>query len=400
MDRYEALLRMAKAMAVCCDCDEAAEALTTEMHNVVSFDYLHLVAFESTTQTVSWELLHAHGRTLNVSDRDGFLREAPTSRVHESQQLLVTDDWRKEIQYPEYKEFLSHFDIVSTCSLPLARGQRRLGVLTLGSSRPHAYSQEESRFLQLVADQLALVLDAAVNLHSSERLQDRLKLILDLTNQVVSNLELNELLRAISTIIRRVMACDAAAVMLPDADGKHLRVHALDFPESRGIFTQTSLLPIEGSLPGKSFKTGQPFVLNRLDREIISEEMYVKAKGEGLNSFCDLPLVSRKRLLGVLVVARREENTFHPDQVQFLIQVANQVPSPSRMLWFTARSPSLKTNWRKRSSIWKKRFAGRWTLKGLWAAVPVSATSSTWWKQLRPAIRPSCFWEKQARARN
>src|SRR5437899_7706414 len=54
-------------------------------------------------------------------------------------------------------------------------------------------------------------------------------------------------------------------------------------------------------------------------------EMYRKAKSEGLNSFCDLPLVSRKRLLGVLAVARREEDTFDEDQVRFLTQVANQV---------------------------------------------------------------------------
>jgi formate hydrogenlyase transcriptional activator len=95
-----------------------------------------------------------------------------------------------------------------------------LGVLSLGSMRAGAYPEEETRFLQLVASQLALVLDAAVNLDSSRRLQDWLELILDLTNQVVSNLELSELLHAISASVRRVMNCDAAAVMLPDADGK------------------------------------------------------------------------------------------------------------------------------------------------------------------------------------
>jgi formate hydrogenlyase transcriptional activator len=53
--------------------------------------------------------------------------------------------------------------------------------------------------------------------------------------------------------------------------------------------------------------------------------MYNKAKGEGMNSFCHLPLISRKRPLGVLAVARREENTFDEDQVNFLTQVASQV---------------------------------------------------------------------------
>jgi formate hydrogenlyase transcriptional activator len=324
-ERYVALLRMAKAMAVCCDGGSAAEVLTQQLREVASFDYLHLVSFESATQAVSWELLHANGRTLDVSDRDGFLRDAPTAWVHESQQVLVTADWRQEMHYPRYREFLDQLGIASTCSLPLARGKRRLGVLSLGSSRPNAFSEEEIKFLVLVAEQLALVLDAAVNFHSLERLQERLQLILGLTNQVVANLELSELLHAISGSVRRVMACDAAAVMLPDEEGKNLRVHALDYPDSRGIFTEGGLVPIEGSLPGDAFRTREAIVVNQLDPAIIPEEMYKKAKGEGMNSFCDLPLVSRKRLLGVLAVGRRAENTFDQDQVNFLTQVANQV---------------------------------------------------------------------------
>lgn len=324
-ERYQALLRMAKAMAICCDCDSAADTLTKELHQVVPFDYLHLVAFDSPTQNVSWELLHVNGTTLDVSDREGFLREAPTSWVHESQQVLVTADWRQDINFPSYKEFLNQLGIVSTCSLPLARGERQLGVLTLGSSLPDAYPEEEARFLTLVADQLALVLDAAVNFYSSERLQDRLKLILDLTNQIVSNLDLNQLLHAVSTSVRQVMGCDAAAVMLPATDGTHLRVHALDYPDSRGIFVEGAMVPIEGSMPGDSFKTGKPMVINRLDPDTVPKEMYHKAKAEGMNSFCDLPLVSRSRLLGILAVARREENTFDEDEVNFLTQVANQV---------------------------------------------------------------------------
>ena len=325
MDRYKALLRMAKAMAVCDDCDAAENVLTQELRNLASFDYLHLVSFESSTKCVSWELLHVDGKTLDVSDRGGFLRESPADWVHESQQPLVTADWRRETDFPKYREFLNHLGVVSTCSLPLARGQRRLGVLSLGSFRPDAYPEEETLFLGLVADQIALVLDAAVNFHSSERLQDRLRLILELTNQVVSNLELGDLLHAISASVRRVMGADAAAVMLPDEEGKHLRVHALDFPDNRGIFTEGALVPIEGTLPGDAFQTGKAIVLNELDRETIPEEMYRKAKGEGLNSFCDLPLVSRKRMLGVLAVARREENTFDEDQINFLTQVASQV---------------------------------------------------------------------------
>ena len=44
--------------------------------------------------------------------------------------------------------------------------------------------------------------------------EDRLQLLLEVTNQVVSNLQLRDLLRAISGNIRRVMQCDCASLAL------------------------------------------------------------------------------------------------------------------------------------------------------------------------------------------
>jgi formate hydrogenlyase transcriptional activator len=198
-------------------------------------------------------------------------------------------------------------------------------VLEVGSAHPHAYSEEEVRFLALVADQLALAIDAAVNFYLSQQAEERLKLILDLTNQVVSNLDFEELLRAISANVRRVMRCDAAAVMLPEPDSQRLRVHALDFPESKGFFTKEDTIPIEGSMPGETFRSGKPMVVNRLDPLEIPPEVYAKVAGEGVKSLCHMPLVSRNRMLGILAVAQRQENAFDAQEVAFLSQVANQV---------------------------------------------------------------------------
>src|SRR5205814_1750698 len=53
--------------------------------------------------------------------------------------------------------------------------------------------------------------------------------------------------------------------------------------------------------------------------------MYAKASSEGMNSFCDVALVSRDRTLGVLALGRRDENAFDASEVAFLSQVAKQV---------------------------------------------------------------------------
>jgi formate hydrogenlyase transcriptional activator len=324
-ERYLALLRAASAIASS-DCDTAFDTLTARLREVTPFDYLHLVAFDDETKNPAWSLLEANGKRINVPlEAAGFLEDSPIAFVYESGQLLVTDDWNGEAQFQKHRLFLADLNITSTCTLPLKRGDRRLGVLSLGRFYPNAYDEEEVLFLSVVADQIGLAIDAALNFCASQRIKDQLKLILDLNNQVVSNLDFNEFLHVTSSSVRQVMRCEAAAVMLADAENKHLRIHALDFPESRGVFTEGTLIPIEGTLPGDAFRTGKPMVVNRLDPAELPPEMYRKAIGEGLNSFCDVPLISKNRMLGVLAVARRDENAFDEDEVAFLTQVAKQV---------------------------------------------------------------------------
>jgi formate hydrogenlyase transcriptional activator len=325
-ERYLALLRAANAIATCSDCDKISDTLIEHLREVTPFDYLHLVAFAKETNAPCWSLQEANGKRVESSGSDSlYLEDTPIAQVQASGKLLVTVDWSRETRFQNYGHYLTELGIASTCTLALTQGQRHVGVLSLGRFYPNAYDEEEVRFLGLVADHIGLAIDAAVNFYVSRRVQDQLKLILDLNNQVVSNLEFRDLLRAASASVRQVMNCDAAAIMLVNTEGTHLFKHALDYPESRGILTEGGLVPIEGTPPGDAFKSGKPIVVNRLDQATMSREVYSKVAGEGLNSFCDVPLISRNRVLGILAVARRDEDAFDSDEVAFLTQVANQV---------------------------------------------------------------------------
>ena len=94
--RYEALLRATNAIGTCSDCDAAADMLLQTLLEVVPFDYLQLVVFESDTKTVEWHLLYSNGRRQDVAEADLVLEDTPIAWVHESQQALVTTAWRAE----------------------------------------------------------------------------------------------------------------------------------------------------------------------------------------------------------------------------------------------------------------------------------------------------------------
>ena len=89
-----------------------------------------------------------------------------------------------------------------------------------------------------------------------QRESDRLKLLLEITNTLVSNLELRDLLRAKSVSIRQGMHCDAVGVFLLDSEPSQFHLLALDFPEAKGSTKEDSKFPVERSVMGRVFKTG------------------------------------------------------------------------------------------------------------------------------------------------
>jgi formate hydrogenlyase transcriptional activator len=122
-----------------------------------------------------------------------------------------------------------------------------------------------------------------------------------------------------------VMQCDYAGLSLPDAENKQLRLYAVDFPDGKGFLQEDLLYSIEGSPSGTAFRTMKPLTLRSPFTGWIHYPIVQVAVREGLKSFCFLPLISRNRAIGTLVLARLRDDAFSQADISFLTQVANQV---------------------------------------------------------------------------
>jgi formate hydrogenlyase transcriptional activator len=331
--RFESLVRISQAIGVHRDPEELFDALAEELHRVVPFNYICISVQDQGHNTLRDRFIDMENRRLVPVEARLTDDQRIMSWVYEHQQPVLTSTDEIEPRFIRTRESLKRLDVRSICSLPLTTAHQKLGVITFGSKRLDAYSPEEVRFLSLVADQVALAFDDALNLvalqKASEDLQsknDRLQLLLDVTNQVVSNLELRDLLRAISQDIRRVMQCDYAGLSLPDAENKQqLRLYALDFPEGKGFFHEELVYSIEGSPSGTAFRTMKPLTLQSPFAAWLDSPIAQIAVREGLKSVCCLPLISRNRTVGVLVLGRFRDDAFSQADISFLSQVANQI---------------------------------------------------------------------------
>ena len=163
--------------------------------------------------------------------------------------------------------------------------------------------------------------------------RDRLRLLLEITNSTLSKLDLPRLVDALSTNLLSVTRCDFCALLLPD-DGGELRLTTLYNPEARGTFRDGTIIPLHGSICGKAFRSGKTQYYNHLDElrddpesfgNSVGRLFYERVKAEGLVSGCDLPLIGRKGVVGVLAALKRSQMAFERDDVVFLEQVARQV---------------------------------------------------------------------------
>jgi formate hydrogenlyase transcriptional activator len=149
-------------------------------------------------------------------------------------------------------------------------------------------------------------------------------LLLELSHALLSSLDIQNLLTAISAGIQQAVPNDYSAIALEEANDSHLHVHVLKEPRSQGPSPEVRL-PIKDTPSGHVFTTREPLRLGRFDAPGFSSVKFDHLTKIGQKSGCWLPLVSRDRALGTLIVCSRREDAFTQNDLDTLRRVASQI---------------------------------------------------------------------------
>jgi formate hydrogenlyase transcriptional activator len=118
------------------------------------------------------------------------------------------------------------------------------------------------------------------------------------------------------------MGCDGVGITLPDSDKTHLRIYALDFDLSDESVHEESIIPIDEDISGVVFRTGKLWCGSVQEARRLGMKDTAQAE---VGTVCVLPIVSRRRVLGIFGVVKYQDNGFNSDDIEFLTQIANQV---------------------------------------------------------------------------
>ncbi|HEU4950899.1 MAG TPA: sigma 54-interacting transcriptional regulator [Holophagaceae bacterium] len=158
--------------------------------------------------------------------------------------------------------------------------------------------------------------------------RDRDRLLLEITNLLVSHRDLGDLFETLSGALRGRLRHDLLILSLWNEEKDTVRLLYLDFPTSRGAFTAPSHdqeKPLSRLPWAPSIRLRRTMLIQSQDYDSADPEVRAKVSGEGLQTLCSVPLLSRGRVLGVLNFASRLAGAFNEDDVRLMERVSAQV---------------------------------------------------------------------------
>jgi formate hydrogenlyase transcriptional activator len=330
--QLEALLEVSEAIAQQRDLPALFHDLAGRLHSVVDFDFLSLVLHDPAKNVMRLHILETRVPGEKVAGTESPVEGNPAGWVWQTQQSFVVSDTEEETRFPDFLTRYRAHNVRSIAILPLTTAQHRLGAMGFGRLVPQRVTDTELQFMERVASQVAVAVDNALNLATSQAYQsqlarerDRLQVLLEINNVLITSREVPELFRGIVKTLERVIHHDYTSLALLDSQTGLLKIYALDFPGNQSLIKQEITVPRDTSPSSQAIASGQPFLARGAEIDRYPNEIIKALRTSGVQTICCVPLITRGETFGTLNVASRRIEAFSPQDVELLQQVAAQI---------------------------------------------------------------------------
>jgi len=152
----------------------------------------------------------------------------------------------------------------------------------------------------------------------------RLRALFDITNALVSKLGRDELFSAIAEQLSNIIRHDYALLTLRNRTGC-LDVFALHCTRPQLLDILKGPLDPVGMPSEQVLSTGKAVVARDADIGRFRNPRFARYVELGVKSACLVPLMARERTIGTLDLGRMSDDAWTPEDVDFLVEVANQI---------------------------------------------------------------------------
>jgi formate hydrogenlyase transcriptional activator len=148
--------------------------------------------------------------------------------------------------------------------------------------------------------------------------------LLAVSEAIVSHRELSALFHELAGRLHQVVRFDYLVLYLHEATSNTMRMHVLEGTEPTPL-PSAAVLPLEEDPAGWVWQTQQARIFSNVPEEKRWPRALERAKAYGVQSSCNLPLITARRRLGILVFACKQPSAYETADLSYLQLVANQV---------------------------------------------------------------------------
>src|SRR6202163_2725287 len=324
-DIYEAVVALSRCLAGRTDLRSLLAGVADSLRRIVGFDHIGLALHDPNGNAMQGYILSEPGSPI-MTDLRLPVDQDPAGWVWLNQQPLVISPLQVETRWPEFVRRARAFGISTLTLVPLTAGDNRLGAFGFSSVASYEPSTAELTFLERVANEFAVAVDAYLSKQKAVQERDRLRTLFDITNALVSKLSPDELFPAISDQLSKVISHDHAVLTLRKEETGILDVYALHSTDPKLLESIKGPFNPAGMPAQEVLDTGKPVVAYDTDVDRYPNPNFRRFVELGLKSICSVPLILRDRIRGTLALSRlANNNAWSADDVEFLAQVANQI---------------------------------------------------------------------------
>ena len=349
-DELFTLMAVSRDMVSTLELDTLLDLILEKLKGVVNYDGAAIL-------TIDQEILHFRVYQGVSLGTDLMALEIPVEsislmrRVILDQVPFIIDDVHQNLELAHELKTTTGFDTGSLfgeshswIGVPMVASDKVIGLMGLTHREPGNYQNDDLNLAQAFANQAAIAIENArlyqdlqkeiieheVTEERLRRRRDELATLLDVSRDVISTLELEQLLNKFLQQINQMVGCDGVSIHL--LEGNVLKLLTYQYNEKIGVSPPQVLYYQQ--IPGftEMLESQKGFVLPDLQAEPALMATFIEHSEEEFNyipastrSFAAAPMVIKNRGNGMLAIASADAGIYDQDDLNLLQIFANQL---------------------------------------------------------------------------
>ncbi|MGD0459384.1 MAG: SpoIIE family protein phosphatase [Terriglobia bacterium] len=294
------------------DLDELMQRIAEIVKRAIDYEVFAILLLNEKTQELHIRFSIGHPdelvRNLRIKVGEGIV-----GRVARTRRSILVNDVLKD---PSYIQSLS--PIRSELAVPLITKNRLIGVIDLEAPWPDFFNDSHLNLLELLASRMAMALDNARLYRRSVRQARALQLLNEISREMSSVLVLNELLRKIGTLTKRLIDYHRFSILLADEQAQAFNaVISLKQDEHE---PERGMVRFGQGIVGAAADLRQTVVVP----DVSKDPRYVLVNPETRSEMA-IPLIYRGRVIGVVDLESPQLSYFTEEHVRIFSTLAPQI---------------------------------------------------------------------------